>query len=125
MHLNPVANVINITTMSYGVTDVSIKGSDAKGLSASLDFQVLVRNPESDPDVYPTMVEDILNISDGAEKTLSVTITNSNGAKLMEGNFTASAFNPVKVDMSGYAPGRYFVKVVSGGKTVKRTVIKL
>ena len=125
VHLNQVGNVMNLTTMDFGMADITITGKDAKGLTVVLTFKVLVRDPKAEPDVYPTMVEDILYISDGTEKTLDVVLTNAGGAVLVKQTFTADAFAPAEIDMSGYAPGRYGVKVTSDGITIKRTVVKL
>ena len=125
IHLNQVDNVLNLTTMDYGVVDVTISGTDARGLSATQSFKVMVRKKDADPDVYPTMVDDNLYISDGIAKEISVVLANSNGAVLVEKTETASAFDPIIIDMSAYAPGRYGVKVVSDGKTVTRTIVKL
>ena len=125
VHLNQVGNVLNLTTLDYGLASVTITGKDAKGLKATTSFQVRVRDPKAEPDVYPTQVTDFLYISDGDEKEISVTITNSGGKVLFEKTFTADVFNPAAIDMSGYAPGIYGLKVVSDGKTVKRTIVKL
>lgn len=125
VHLNQVSNTINLTTLAYGLTSVTITGKDAKGLSASVSFQVNVRDPKADPDVYPSKVTDYLYISDGGEKTISITITNNGGAVLYEKTVSASAFNPAAVDMRSYAPGVYGVKIESDGKSVKRTIVKL
>ena len=125
IHLNQVNNVMNLTTMDFGMAEVTIKGVDSRGLFVELPFKVLVRKPGSDPDVYPTLVKDVLHISDGAEKTISVTLTNAGGAVLVKKTAKADAFNPLDIDMSAFAPGRYGVKVESDGKTIKRTVVKL
>ena len=125
IHLNQVDNILNLTTMDYGVVDVTISGTDAKGLSAQQSFKVMVRQKNADPDIYPTMVQDNLYISDGVAKEISVVLTNSNGAVLVERTETASAFDPIVIDMKAYAPGRYGVKVEAGGKTVTRTIVKL
>ncbi len=125
VHINQVENILNLTTLGFGVTDIIITGKDAKGLSVNLDFQVLVRSTNSDPDIYPSQITDYLYISDGDEKEISIRITNSAGAVLLDETVTASAFSPAKIDFSGYAPGRYVVTVVSEGKTIVRTVVKL
>ena len=125
VHLNPVDGVLNLTTLDYGLASVIITGEDAKGEKASVDLRVLVRDPASEPDVYPSQVVDKLKISDGEEKSLSVTISNSTGAVLYKVTQTCDAFNPIEVDMSLWAPGRYSVGVTGGNKDVKRTIVKI
>lgn len=125
VHMNQVGSTLNLTTLDYGLTSVTVTGKDAKGLSAKSSFQVRVRKADADPDVYPTQVTDFLYVSDGSEKEISITITNSGGKVLLEKTVTADIFNPAAIDMSGYAPGVYGLKVVSGNKTLKRTIVKL
>ena len=125
VHLNQVEDALNLTTMDYGLAHVTITGTDTKGLTASVDLKVLIRDPESDPDVYPTHVTDVLKVSDGEEKSLSISISNSAGALLYEQTVTCDAFEPAIVDMSGWAPGIYAVRVVSGSKTMRTNVVKL
>lgn len=125
VHLNQVENKLNLTTLGFGLANVKISGIDVKGETATLSFKVLVRDPESDPDVYPTQVKDYLSISDGEEKAISITISNSAGTVLYAGSVTCDAFDPARIDMSNWAPGRYGVVVVSGSKTFKTTVVKI
>lgn len=125
VHLNNVSGTMNLTTLSYGLATVTVTGRDAKGLKASVSFQVRVREPSADPDVYPTQVSDYLYVSDGLRKEITVTITNSNGKELHKAAYTADVFNPAKIDLSSYAPGIYGVKTESDGKTSKKTIVKL
>ncbi|MBQ9462754.1 MAG: S8 family serine peptidase [Bacteroidales bacterium] len=125
VHLNQVDNTLNLTTLSMGLAKVIITGTDIKGEKAVLELNVLVRDPNSDPDVYPTQVNDYLNISDGTEKTLQISISSASAAMLYNGTVTCDAFSPARIDMSGWAPGRYGVTVVSGEKTFKTTVVKI
>ena len=125
VHINPVDNILNLTTLDYGVVEISISGSDARKLSANQSFRVLVKDPKSEPDIYPSMVQDYLYASDGLEKEITLTLSNANGAVLVKKTETVSAFEPMTIDMRTYAPGRYGVKVESAGKVVSRTVVKL
>lgn len=125
VHLNQVADVLNLTTLDYGLAYIDITGTDFKGESVSVELKVLVRDPASNPDVYPSVVSDYLNVSDGAQKTLSVSLTNSTGAVVYEGSFVCDAFEPARVDMRGFAPGRYSLTVSGDGKTYKTTIVKI
>ena len=125
VHLNQVENVLNLTTLDYGVANVIITGVDVRGEKVSVDMRVLVRDPNSDPDVYPTQVKDYLNVSDGMEKELKVTVSSAAGAAISNTSAKCDAFNPIKIDMRGYAPGSYAVEVVSEGKVHKTLIVKL
>ena len=125
VHLNQVDDVLNLTTLSMGLAHVIITGTDCKGLTATIELNVLVRDPASNPDVYPTQVKDYLNISDGTEKTLIISICNAAGSVIYETEQSCTAFKPVRVDMTGWAPARYGVTVVSDNKTYRTTVVKL
>ena len=125
VHLNQVDNVLNLTTLDYGMTDITITASDAKKTSVNLTFSVLVRDPNSEPDVYPNPVKDFLNVSDGLDKKIDVVVTTATGAVVFNTSASCDAFNPISIDMQSCAPGRYGVKVVSEGKTYNKTVVKL
>jgi hypothetical protein len=125
VHLNQVGDVLNLTTLDYGLAHVMITGTDVKGEKATIDLKVLVRDPASAPDVYPTQVTDNLTVSDGSEKQLDITICNATGAVLFSQSITCDAFEPAVIDMRGWAPGRYSVKVVSEGKTYSYNIVKI
>ncbi|MBO4743581.1 MAG: S8 family serine peptidase [Bacteroidales bacterium] len=125
VHLNQVEDVLNLTTLDYGLAHVIITGTDVKGEKASIDLKVLVRDPASAPDVYPTQVVDYLSISDGAEKNLSIIVSNAAGSVLYNQAVTCDAFEPAVIDMRLWAPGRYSVKVQSEGKEYKYNVVKI
>ena len=125
VHLNQVGDVLNLTTLDYGLAHVMITGTDVKGEKATIDLKVLVRDPASAPDVYPTQVTDNLTVSDGSEKQLDITICNAAGAVLYSQSITCDAFEPAVIDMHGWAPGRYSVKVVSEGKTYSYNIVKI
>ena len=123
--LNQVDNVLNLTTLDYGTTKINITARDACGKSVTMPVGILVRDPKSDPDVYPNPVSDVLKVSDGTSKQISVSLFNSNGALLQTVQGEGSAFDPVTVDMSSYAPGRYNVKVTTSSKSYQQAVVKL
>ena len=125
VHINQVDNVLNLTTLDYGLASIVITGSDAKAKTCDLAFQVLVRDPGADPDVTLDKATNRLTVHDGAEKTLKVTVANAGGAVLFTAEQKADAFNPISLDMSSYAPGRYGVTVVSDGKSYSKTIVKL
>ena len=125
VHLNQVEDILNLTTLDFGVAHVLITGMDAKGETATLDLKVLVRDPASNPDIFPTQVTDYLKVSDGEEKDLTITVCNSVGSVLYKESVKCSAFDPANIDMRGWAPARYSVTVESAGKSYTGYVVKI
>ena len=118
-------NYLNITALARGYSILTISGIDVRKEKASVNLKVLVREPEAEPDVYPSIVSDYLKVSDGPLKTLRVCIYGSSGVLLYDENVTCDAFEPAKIDMRNWAPGRYGILVVSGEKKFNTTVVKI
>ncbi len=124
-HLNPLGEEITLTTLSYGNDVITVKALDARKAEAELTFQVSVRDPKSGADVYPTQVTDVLKVSGGVESDTHVLIYSSTGTLVYDQTLTSSAFKPAEIDMSGFAPGIYTVKVTINGIETVKTVVKL
>lgn len=125
LHINPSENMLHATTLGYGLTDVVIVASDSRGLTCTLTFKVLVKDPSTPLSIYPNPVIDWLNISTMELAETSVTVVSSTGKTMCELNGEYSAFEPARIDMSGFAPGQYQVTVNFGGNEYKRTIVKL
>ncbi|MDO5443960.1 MAG: hypothetical protein Q4G10_09840, partial [Bacteroidia bacterium] len=123
VHINQVDNLLNLTTLDYGLANIVVTAADARGKTCELSFKVLVRDPAADPDIILDK-SGILTVHDGTMKSLEVTVVNAGGAVLNSIKANGDAFNPITVDMSSYAPGRYGVTVVSEGKTTYKTIVK-
>ena len=124
-HLNPLGDEIVLTTLSYGNDVVTVKALDPKKSEAELTFQISVRDPKAGADVYPTQVTDVLKVSGGLESDTHVLIYSSTGTLVYDQTLTSSAFAPAEIDMSGFAPGIYTVKVTINGIETVKTVVKL
>ena len=125
LHVNPVGNILNMTSLSYGLDEIIIHAYDIKKAEGVFSFKVSVRNPDSEADIYPTQVTDVLKVAGGSEAETIIRIYSSTGQLVYEATTTSSAFNPAVVDMSGLAPGIYRVVVIIGGKQTERTIVKL
>ena len=125
LHVNPVGNVLNMTSLTYGLDQIIIHAYDIKKAEGVFSFKVSVRNPDSEADVYPTQVTDVLKVSGGAEAQTTIRIYSSTGQLVYEATTVSSAFNPAEIDMSGLAPGIYRVVVEIDGKQTVRTIVKL
>lgn len=126
VHLSPEGNNVIITSMGYGVTEAQIVASDAMGESVSLNFKVLVRNPEVTVQSYPNPVTTTLYITSAESTPVSmvVKILSSTGGKVYEDTVQASAFDPAVIDLSGVAPGIYTLIVSYGSNEYKQTIVK-
>jgi hypothetical protein len=116
---------LQLTTLGYGLTEVSVTATDACGKSCSLSFLVLVRDESRPVDLYPNPVVKTLNIRPGTEGQIEVAITNKVGATVWSGTENASPFSPLAVDMSGMAGGTYYVSIKGAGIDEVYPVAKL
>lgn len=125
LHLNLSENTLYATTLNFGSAVVTIVATDAKNMSCTLKFKVLVTSPESLFSVYPNPVTDWLNIRTGKEGETSVTIRTSAGGTVYQETYQADAVEPKRIDMRKNAPGRYVVTVAFDGETHTKNIVKL
>ena len=118
-------NNLRITTRKNGATNVVIKASDGVK-TGTYKIPVLVKKDAEDPvETYPSPVTTDLAIRTEAETETFVRIVNSTGKVVYEKTSVFSGFNPLVVNMTGLAPGRYGVTVKYNGKTFKKTIVKV
>ncbi len=125
LHINPNGNVLNATTLDYGLTDVVITAQDAKGLKCTLTFKVLVKDPENLLEIFPNPVVDYLNIRTGDIVDTYVKITSSTGKVVYEMTSPVGAMAPAQIDMKACPPGIYALDVKFDGKSYKEFIVKL
>lgn len=125
LHINPAENILHATTLGYGMTDVSIVASDSRGLTCTLTFKVLVKDPEKPLDIYPNPVVDWLNVATMDLEPTHIQIVSSTGKTVYDATSDVSAFEPARIDMNSYAPGQYVVYISFGGNEYKRSIVKL
>ena len=125
LHINPKDNILNATTLSYGVTDVKIVASDSRGLTCTLIFKVLVKDSSKPVEMFPNPVKDYLNISTMDVAQTSIRILSSTGKVFYDETSDVSAFEPALIDMRSYPPGLYTVDVEFNGEKYRRTIVKL
>ena len=116
---------ITFTGTAIGSTRVSLTVKDAGDTGVTADFDIVVRDNTYPFDVYPNPVTDFLNIRTGESVNAHIIITDIAGRSVYDATSPVSAFSPVSVDMRGYAPGRYSVKISYGGEEYLRSVVKL
>lgn len=116
-----------ITSMSYGVSDIKVTGTDVRGESVSQSLKVLVRSDAVALSLYPNPVVDTMNIRVGNDVAdLKLTIVSALGSVVYEGEFTdVSPFTALEVDLTDVAPGTYTAVVVMDGTEYKQHIVKL
>ncbi len=116
-----------LTPMNYGVSEISVTGTDVRGESVSSSFKVLVSDSRKEVTLYPNPVHDVLNIRLGSEhKEVSVKLVSAAGATVIDEELGAGdPFEPFKVDVSGIVAGSYTVEVTLDGKSLKYNIVKL
>ena len=115
-----------ITPKSYGVTTVTITAKDGLDAQAEVSFKVALVNPQQPVTPASLQVKDelLLNIGSPDPVSVEVLVYNAAGARVLRHTFTADVFNPVRLDVSALAPGRYTAKVKFGGATHSLKFVK-
>ena len=109
----------------YGLTDVTLTATDARGEETSCTFSVLVRDGSQDVDLYPNPVKDFLNIRTGKPVTAEITVSNKAGAAVLTMKDAEMApFAPLAIDMKNLPGGIYYVRVKGEGIDTSRPVAK-
>ena len=119
-------NTIYVTPRAYGSATITLTASDWLGAEATLSFRVAVVDPDKPVAVQQTVVSSDATITVNTEKTVTVKVSlyASTGALVYQYETPASAFDPLHIDMSPLAPGRYTAVLEYDGKVQKVRVIK-
>ena len=125
LHINPAENMLHATTLMYGKTDVTIIATDSRGLTCTLTFQVVVKDPKKPLEVYPNPVVDWLNISTLEVTSTHIRIVSSTGKSVYDQTQDVGAVEPARIDMTSCAPGVYNLYVSFSGTDYKKTIVKL
>ena len=125
LHINPAENILHATTLMFGNTDVSIIAKDSRGLTCTLTFNVVVKDPKKPLEVYPNPVKDWVNVSTLDVVETHIQIVSSTGQTVYDVTQDVGAVEPARIDMSSCAPGVYNIKVAFSGSEYKKTIVKL
>ena len=125
LHINPSENFLHATTLMFGNTDVTIVATDSRGLTCTLTFKVVVKDPKKPLEVYPNPVVDWLNISTLDVVPTHIKIVSSTGKSVYDQTQDVGAVEPARIDMSSCAPGVYNLLVEFSGESYNRTIVKL
>ena len=124
-HVSPKESKLIITGLSYGNTDVTVTGKDARGETAQVSFKILIKDPSDPISVYPNPVVDFVNISTLEESDAEIKIVSQTGKTVYNEIVKASAFAPARIDMSNCAPGVYSVLIKLGETEYKEIITKI
>ena len=116
-----------ITSMNYGVSDITVRGTDVRGETVSQSFKVLVRSDSKALSLYPNPVKDILNIRVGNDiSEMSLQMISATGSIAYDNNYqNLSPFLPAVADLSELVPGSYTAVIVMDGVEYKQQIVKL
>ena len=115
---------LHLDAQAYGQSDIVLTARDALSNTAC-SFSVLVRDSGREVDFYPNPVVDRLYVRPGVEeRDTRVRVVSQTGVVFADVTQTASAFNPIIIDMKKAAPGSYRVLVDYGSDSYSQTVVK-
>jgi len=119
-------NRILVSPVGYGDATVDVKASDFMGEEVSVSFRVAVINPDQPVRVTPEVAstDAYINIETETPVAVTVKLYSSTGALVLEKETEASAFDPVHLDVSALAPGRYTAEVYYNDVMHKLRIIK-
>ena len=117
---------LELAPTSYGSGVITVTATDNLGERASVSFRVAVVNPDKPVTVTPEVASDeaVINIDSQDPVTVDLSLYASTGGLVYRTQTEASAFDPIRLDVSTLAPGRYTAVLEYGGSTRKVRVIK-
>lgn len=126
INLNQSGNTLYCTILGYGLSEITLTGADAKGLTTTLTFKVLVSDGSEPFKAYPNPVVNMLNLTVEEQELTDVLvkIVSATGQLIYDNTVKASAFDPFQIDLSACPPGRYTLYMEYGGKSTQETLIK-
>lgn len=114
-----------IQATNFGETDVTMHAVDMKGKYSTLVFKVYTLDPEIPVELYPNPVVKNLNVRvHSIVSNMKYSLVSSAGAVLVSGEGPATPFEPMLIDFTKYAPGKYVFTADIDGEKVQKTIIK-
>ena len=117
--------VLDISVKNYGLVKISVSALDAKNASAVAEFSIMAKSPDNLVEAYPVPTKDYLTVRTGPDAETLIELFSASGTRLYSKTLSVSAFSPYKLDLKGYAPGKYCLRVTIGGTVYEKTVVKI
>ena len=117
---------ILIKPNGYGTATVNVTATDFMGEDAALSFRVAVVDPHQPVRVTPEVAstESFIYIETETAVTVNLSLYASTGGLVYHTQTSASVFEPIKLDVSALAPGRYTAVLDYNDSTRRVRVIK-
>jgi hypothetical protein len=123
--LNFDGHTAKITADKGGTAEIKLTASDGEK-TTGISIPVLVKGDLSDlAETYPNPVTTDLVIRTEQPAETYVRIVNSTGKAVYEKTSVFSGFEPLIVNMTALAPGRYSVTIRYNGNTYHKTIVKI
>lgn len=118
---------LTINPQSNGLSSFTITASDARGKTAAITFQVMVRNNEQAIDIYPNPVTEkvYFRMGEDIDGDLKIEIYNDNGVKVKDITTYIATFSPASADLSDLTSGQYLLKITYNNQEFERNIVKL
>lgn len=119
-------DVLTIQSQSFGLSEIEIVATDARGTYCTFTIVVMMRSDEADIDIYPNPVSDVayFRMGEGIDGEISVDVFNNSGVLVMQETAEISTFSPANMDFSELAAGMYSLKIVYGDQVMTRNIVK-
>ena len=112
-------NLLTLKANVYGSTSVTVTATDARKLSVSQAFRVLVRDNSRPYDLYPNPVRDVLYLRAGEQQTADVMVSSKSGSvAFYQEGVSLDPFEPLAIDLSGQPGGSYYVRIGESRYTI-------
>ena len=114
----------NVKAAGYGITTITVSGTDGLGEKASFSFKVAVKDASkgTGAEVIPEVATDSISIWPAVQKVqkYSIVIYSASGAKVMSTEASGGLFMPMDIDITSLAPGVYTAYVTPNGESTQK-----
>ena len=119
-------DVLKLIAVREGYGKIKVTARDAMGELTEAEIPVLVRDPATPLSVYPgNVVTSSMTVLPGlTPAAMSFRLVGPTGTVVYAVSGTYSVSDPLVVDVSSLAPGRYALTATTDGQTHKLTIVK-
>lgn len=119
-------STLTILADGPGVGRISVSASDGIAPPVEASFRVSARSSGVKvAEIYPTSVSEKLTVQGVSEGSNKIQIYNSTGRCVYSAEVSLDPYNPLTINVSGLAPGRYTVIVSGSHGSIKQSIVKI